>query len=96
MATDEKELHTLEDQVEKLRARVADEEAKRTAREASASNDIRKQELLAEKARLEGQLAQAQAANKVSAVKEGASTPLDAAVEDRKHAEAVRDTVTGN
>lgn len=96
MATDAKELQTLEDQVNKLRERVAAEEAKREEREAGAVGDIRKAELLAEKARLEGQLAQAQQSNKVSAVKEGAASALGAAVEDQKHAEAVRDAITDN
>jgi len=96
MATDDKELHTLEDQVTKLRERVEAERAKREEREAGAVGDIRKAELLAEKARLEAQLAQEQASNKVSAVKEGANAPLEAAVADQKHAEAARDAVTDN
>lgn len=96
MATDDKELQKLESDILTLRERVATEEDKRLNREVSASNDIRKAELLAEKARLEGQLAQAKEANKVGAVKEGAAAPLEAAVADQKHAEEVRDIVAGN
>lgn len=92
----DKDLQSLEDQVNKLRDRVAAEESKREAAEASAVNTIRQQELLAEKARLEAQLATAQAANKKSAIKEGVDAPLGQAVEDREHAEAARDAVQGN
>lgn len=95
VATSQEELAKKGEHVQKLREQVAAEEAKRLERESGLANEITAQQLDAEAARLEAQLAMAKQANRASAVKEGASGPLaaakaemEAAVAQQKAAEA--------
>ena len=94
MPTSDEELAAKRAQVEKLRVNVATENAKREQRERELANDVHAAQLDAEIAQLEVQLEQAKASNKVAAVKEGATGPLQAAVEDKKAAEAQAKAVT--
>lgn len=93
MATNE-EITTLQDEIAKLRERVEAETAKRSERESSATNDILKAQLIAEKTRLEAEFAAAKEANKASTVNEGVSEILATVKDDQKRAEAQRDAVT--
>lgn len=79
MPTSDEDLQKKQEHVEKLRQQLADEENKRVERETELSNDIAAGQLDAEAARLEAQLTAAKSANKVSAVKAGASAPIEAA-----------------
>lgn len=91
MPTSDEELQAKADRVEKLRSQVAAEEAKRATREREIANDITAAQLDAEAAALETRLQVAKDAGKVSAVKEGASAPLDAARESLATAVAQQD-----
>lgn len=88
MPTSDSELQKKRDHVEKLRERLAAEEAKRTTREAEMVNDVTAAQLDAEAAQLEAALERAKAANKVSAVREGASGPIVNAQEQMEQAVA--------
>jgi colicin import membrane protein len=88
VATTDEELDQKRQHVQKLRDQVAQEEAKRISREADLVNDIAAAQLDAEATRLEAQLAEAKRQNKVTDVKEGASTVLDAIKADQQQADA--------
>jgi hypothetical protein len=88
MAISDKELLQKQQHVEKLREQLATAESTRMARENERGNEIVAVQLDAEAARLEAQLAEAKRLATVSAVKEGASGPLDAAREDLASANA--------
>lgn len=90
MPTSEEELKKKRDNVEKLRQQVADEEAKRVTRERELSNDVTAAQLDAEAVRLEARLAAAKDSNKVAAVKEGASAPLDQAKAEMRNAATIK------
>lgn len=89
MAISDTELAKKQAYVEKLRGQVAEEEAKRTQREADSTNELAAVQLDAEAARLEAQLQAAKDVNKASAVRSGAAAPLYAAKEDLARAQAV-------
>ena len=78
MAITDEELDQKRQHVQKLRDQVAQEEAKRTEREADLVNDVTAAQLDAEATRLEAQLDEAKRLNKVGEVKRGASTVLEA------------------
>jgi hypothetical protein len=86
VATSDEDLDKMRDRVEKLRQQVATEEAKLTERQADLQNDITAAQLETETARLEAQLQAAKEANKVSTVKEGVSSLLAAATEEKAKA----------
>lgn len=88
MAISDDDLAKKQDYVEKLRQQVASEEAKRTEREAGLQNDITAAQLDAEASRLEAQLQAAKDANKVAAVKAGASNVTDVLEQEKADAAA--------
>ena len=90
MAITDEELVKKQAHVQKLREQVANEEAKRTERQADLVNDITARQLDAEAARLEAQLEAAKQANKVSAVKEGAASVVAPVEEDLANAQALQ------
>lgn len=90
MATSDEDLKKKQEHVARLREQVAAEEAKRVTREAELANDVTMAQLTAEEARLEAQLTAARQANKVTAVKDGASAPLQSAREQMEQALAVQ------
>lgn len=89
MAITDEDLGKLRDHVQKLREQVANEEAKRTARQAELVNDIQAQQLEAEAARLEAQLQAAKAANKAAVVKEGVASVTAPIQADLDNAQAL-------
>lgn len=91
--TSNEDVASLQDDVQKLRDKLAVEEGKRAEREQALANDVTAANLRAEKARLEAALADAKATNTAAAVKAGVAAPIEAAKEDQKRAEAQRDAV---
>ena len=89
VAITDEDLGKLRDHVQKLREQVANEEAKRTARQAELVNDIQAQQLEAEAARLEAQLQAAKAANKAAVVKEGVASVTAPIQADLDNAQAL-------
>lgn len=81
MPTSEEEVQKKAEEVQKLREKVAAAEANRVANEASLSNDLTMQQLKAEEAELQARLTVAEAAGKVTAVKQGAGAPMEAVKE---------------
>ncbi len=87
MPTTNEELAAKVAQVEKLRAQVASAEDTRISRENEISNDVTMRQLEVEEARLQAQLDDAKTASKVTAVRAGASTVLDAVKADQVRAD---------
>ena len=85
----DEDLAKQQERVNKLRQQVAEAEATRTAREREQANAITMEQLKAEEARLQANLDAAKAGGSASAVKEGASGPLEQAREDRQTAEKI-------
>ena len=75
----DEDLANAAERVNKLRQQVAEAEATRTARERQQANAITMEQLKAEEARLQANLDAAKAGGSASAVKEGASGPLEQA-----------------
>lgn len=86
MPTTEEDLQQKRERNEKLREQIAAEEAKRRDRELDLSNQIVGQELDAEGARLEAELASLKESSKVANVKSGAEAPLQSAKEAMEQA----------
>lgn len=84
MPTSDEDLQAKSDEVQKLREQVAEEEAKREAREVELSNDVTMTQLQAEEANLQARLTLAKQAGKAGSVKSGAAAPLDAAKEQMR------------
>lgn len=91
MATSDEELADKRAHVQELREQVAAEEAKRLEREAGVVNDLASQQLDAEAARLEAQLAQAKLVN----TSDSTNYALDAAKAATKAAEEQKAAVEG-
>ncbi len=89
----EKDLDSLRQRVAKKREKLIAEQAKVHGREVEISNEITQAQLLAEEARLDADLAVAAQSARVSAVKEGASAPLEAARAAMRQAVEVKDAV---
>lgn len=87
MATTDEELEQKRQHVQKLREQVANEVTKRETRERELGNDVVAIQLDAEATRLQAALDAAKAANKVAAVKEGASTVFEAVKTELSNAE---------
>ncbi len=79
MPTSDDDLLKKQANVEKLRQQLVTAEASRVNRELELSNDVTAAQLDAEAARLEADLAVAKDLSRVTAVKSGASAPLDTA-----------------
>lgn len=90
MPISEEDLQKKRDKAEKLREQIAEAEATAAANSQNAVNEIEAKQLDAETARLETRLAQAKAAAKVSAAKEGAAGPLAQVTEQLEAANAAK------
>lgn len=90
MPTSEEELDAKRKRVEKLREDLANEEAKRTVREAGLSGDVQAAELDLEAARLEAQFAVAKNAGSASVMKAGSANLLQDAKDQMKEAAALQ------
>ena len=96
MPTSDEELQAKVNSVAKLREKVARAEAQRLENERVVSNDIAMSGLEAEEARLQAQLAAADATKTITAVRSGAETPITSAKEQMKVALAQRDAAQGD
>src|SRR5437868_11997458 len=96
MPTSDEDLQKQQERVAKLRGQVADAEMTRETRERELSNDITMTQLEAEEAQLDARLALAKQQGRVSAVKDGAAAPLDAAKEALTRSVAAEKAASGD
>lgn len=94
MATDEKEVESLRKAVDKKRDQLEKARRDRVEKEQGLSNDIELAQLKAEEARLDAAIAGEKQFSTVSAVRDGASVPLEQAKDEMKLALAQQEGVT--
>lgn len=91
----EEELERERERNEKLRAQIADEQAKLAERANAAEREVALNQLKAEGARLEAQLNNVKESAKAASIKDGASGPLAQAQEQLKAAQAQANATVG-
>lgn len=88
MPTSDEDLQKLQKDVDSLRVKIEDERAKKAQAERELANDVTAAHLVAEKTRLEAELAVLKTENKKTNLTDGVAAPIAAATEDQKRAEA--------